>query len=133
MNEPLIEDSSPRIKIQRRATTIITTQRHFKIPVLEPKTFKANIISTCKYNCITFLPKNIFEQFSKAANLYFVLVAILQSIPQISISGGVPNILMPLSFVLSVSAVKDLLEDLKRRRSDREENMRFTYKRQGQD
>ena len=32
-----------------------------------------NKISTSKYNFITFLPKNLFEQFSKLANLYFLV------------------------------------------------------------
>ena len=37
-------------------------------------------------------------------------------------SGGVPNILLPLLFVLIVSAVKDAMEDNKRRKSDNTEN-----------
>ena len=32
-----------------------------------------NKISTGKYNVITFLPKNLFEQFSKMANMYFLV------------------------------------------------------------
>jgi phospholipid-transporting ATPase len=39
-------------------------------------------------------------------------------------SGGQPNILLPLVIVVSVSAIKDLLEDMKRRRADKEENER---------
>ena len=39
-------------------------------------------------------------------------------IPQISISGGFPVIFIPLSIVVSVSALKDLFEDLKRKKSD---------------
>lgn len=33
----------------------------------------SNKISTSKYNVVTFLPMNLFEQFSKAANLYFLV------------------------------------------------------------
>ena len=32
-----------------------------------------NSISTSKYTIITFLPKNLLEQFSKSANLYFLV------------------------------------------------------------
>jgi hypothetical protein len=41
------------------------------------------------------------------------------------VSGGIPNILLPLTFVVVVSAVKDALEDSKRKKSDREENERL--------
>ncbi|OMJ85156.1 hypothetical protein SteCoe_13546 [Stentor coeruleus] len=71
----------------------------------------------------------MIEQFSKSANVYFLVIAILQSVPQISVTDGIPNILLPLSFVLTVSAIKDLLEDVKRSNSDKEENIRPILKR----
>jgi hypothetical protein len=37
-----------------------------------------NRISTAKYNLITFLPKFLYEQFSKYANLFFLFTAIIQ-------------------------------------------------------
>ena len=37
-----------------------------------------NYISTSKYNVITFLPKNLFEQFQRIANAYFLFLLILQ-------------------------------------------------------
>ena len=58
------------------------------------------------------------------ANLYFLFIMVLQVIPPISISGGKPAILLPLLFVVIVSAVKDLFEDLKRHNSDTKENNR---------
>jgi phospholipid-transporting ATPase len=51
---------------------------------------------------------------------------VLQIIPQISITGGQPAILLPLMFVCAVSAVKDLFEDIKRHRADDQENNRKT-------
>jgi phospholipid-transporting ATPase len=42
----------------------------------------------------------------------------MQMIPQITISGGFPVIFIPLSFVVGVSAIKDIYEDLKRKKSD---------------
>ena len=49
---------------------------------------------------------------------------VLQIIPPISITGGQPAILLPLLFVVSVSAIKDLFEDIKRHRADDQENNR---------
>lgn len=83
---------------------------------------ETNKISTCKYTMWNFLPKNILLQFSKLANLYFLLVLALQVIKPISMSAGKPNILVPLIVVIGISAVKDLLEDLKRRKADKLEN-----------
>jgi len=42
--------------------------------------FVSNVVKTTKYNVLTFLPKNLFEQFSKAANMYFLVILILQYI-----------------------------------------------------
>lgn len=83
-----------------------------------------NKISTSKYTWYNMLPKIIIEQFSKMANLYFLIIAILQSIKEISYSGGQPVILLPLFFVVSINGIKDIFEDLKRKRSDDNENNR---------
>ena len=86
--------------------------------------FCGNTIRTTKYTWFTFIPKNLFEQFSKMANVYFIFIMILQIIPPISITGGQPAILLPLLFVVAVSAIKDLFEDIKRHRADAQENHR---------
>ena len=81
-----------------------------------------NKVKTSKYTIITFLPKNLFEQFCKMANVYFLLITLMQLIPVISISNGKPVMLLPLAFVIAVSMVKDIFEDYKRHRSDNQEN-----------
>ena len=40
--------------------------------------FVDNAIRTSKYTLLTFLPKNLLSQFSKAANLYFLLISFAQ-------------------------------------------------------
>jgi phospholipid-transporting ATPase len=109
-----------------RATTVHFEERKIDIPRPLGVYFMKNRIDTCKYNALTFLPKNMWEQFHKIANAYFLIVAVLQAIPEITVSEGIPTILLPLFFVLAASAVKDMLEDLKRRKSDTEENNRKT-------
>ena len=76
-----------------------------------------NHISTAKYNFATFLPKFLFEQFSKYANLFFLFTAGLQQIPNISPTNPYTTI-GPLIIVLLVSAGKELIEDYKRKKSD---------------
>eukprot|EP01103_Thecamoeba_quadrilineata_P017326 TRINITY_DN6093_c0_g1_i1.p1 TRINITY_DN6093_c0_g1~~TRINITY_DN6093_c0_g1_i1.p1 ORF type:complete len:1101 (+),score=172.56 TRINITY_DN6093_c0_g1_i1:38-3340(+) len=87
--------------------------------------FAGNGVSTTKYNLITFIPRNAFEQFQRVANFWFLLIAFLQLIPDVSPINPLASFL-PLAFVLGVTAVKEALEDLNRWRSDREVNNRKT-------
>ena len=71
---------------------------------------------------VTFIPKNIIEQFSKLPNVYFLLIGFLQMLPSITTSSGVPVIWAPLVFIVIVTALKDLFEDFKRHSQDNQEN-----------
>jgi phospholipid-transporting ATPase len=76
-----------------------------------------NHISTAKYNVVTFLPKFLFQEFSKYANLFFLFTAALQQIPNVSPTNRYTTI-GPLLVVLLVSAIKELVEDWKRKTQD---------------
>eukprot|EP01135_Chromosphaera_perkinsii_P001428 Nk52_evm12s168 gene=Nk52_evmTU12s168 len=85
--------------------------------------YPSNIIKTTKYNFYSFLPMNLYEQFKRIANVYFVLIAILNCLPAVSsFSPGLG--FFPVVFVLAVTAVKDWWEDHRRYKSDRETNNR---------
>lgn len=86
--------------------------------------FAGNSIRTAKYSIITFLPRNLFEQFHRVAYIYFLVIAVLNQLPQLAVFGRTASVL-PLSFVLLVTAVKDAYEDWRRHRSDRIENNRL--------
>ncbi|KAK1439400.1 hypothetical protein QVD17_05218 [Tagetes erecta] len=86
--------------------------------------FAGNSIRTAKYSVFSFLPRNLFEQFHRVAYIYFLIIAILNQLPQLAVFGRGASIL-PLSFVLLVTAVKDAYEDWRRHRSDRIENNRM--------
>lgn len=45
---------------------------------LSPASPQSNCIKTSKYNVLTFLPINLFEQFQEVANTYFFFLLILQ-------------------------------------------------------
>ncbi|KAE8636954.1 hypothetical protein XENTR_v10003224 [Xenopus tropicalis] len=85
--------------------------------------YATNAIKTCKYNIFTFLPLNLFEQFQRVANAYFVFLLILQLIPQVSSLSWFTTV-VPLVLVLAVSAVKDATDDYYRHKSDNQVNNR---------
>uniref|UniRef100_A0A8C8DMF2 Phospholipid-transporting ATPase n=1 Tax=Oryzias sinensis TaxID=183150 RepID=A0A8C8DMF2_9TELE len=73
--------------------------------------YAKNEIKTSKYNIITFLPLNLYVQFTRLANVYFLLLLILQLIPEIS---SLPwfTTAVPLVIVLSITGVKDANDDI---------------------
>uniref|UniRef100_A0A3P9JG78 Phospholipid-transporting ATPase n=1 Tax=Oryzias latipes TaxID=8090 RepID=A0A3P9JG78_ORYLA len=80
-----------------------------------------NRIKTTKYTVLSFLPKNLFEQFHRLANVYFVFIALLNFVPVVNTF--LPELaLAPVLFILSVTAIKDIWEDYRRHRSDMEIN-----------
>ncbi|XP_054163939.1 phospholipid-transporting ATPase VD-like [Oppia nitens] len=84
-------------------------------------TYANNRIRTTKYTVLTFLPKNLFEQFHRFANLYFLGIQLLNWVPGITAFAKEVQML-PFLFVLSVTAVKDIFEDYRRYRSDKKVN-----------
>eukprot|EP00048_Salpingoeca_helianthica_P003463 m.67574 g.67574 ORF g.67574 m.67574 type:complete len:1066 (-) comp12715_c1_seq3:47-3244(-) len=82
-----------------------------------------NGIFTSKYTLLTFLPKNLFEQFHRLANIYFLVLVILNWLPELNVFGKEISML-PLLLVLSATLVKDGIEDLRRHRLDDQLNLR---------
>merc|ERR1719288_218475 len=72
-----------------------------------------NFIKTSKYSLLTFIPLNLFEQFQRAANFYFLCLLILQLIPEISSLTPITTAL-PLFGVLSLTAIKYAYDDVDR-------------------
>jgi phospholipid-transporting ATPase len=81
-----------------------------------------NKITTSKYSPLTFFPHNLFFQITKTANIYFILITILQTIKPISLSGGIPTMLVTLVFVIVTSMIKDFIESYKLWKRDSLEN-----------
>eukprot|EP00759_Apiculatamorpha_spiralis_P001615 PhF_6_TR10576/c0_g1_i2/m.16864 len=79
--------------------------------------FPSNYIRTTKYTLFTFIPLNMWEQFSRLSNLFFLINMIISLIPGLSPVFPMTTIL-PLVVVVSVSSVRDALEDLARYQSD---------------
>ncbi|KAK2966366.1 hypothetical protein RJ640_021510 [Escallonia rubra] len=91
---------------------------------LKPHKYPNNYISTTKYNVATFLPKALFEQFRRVANLYFLLAAVL-SLTLTSLAPFSPaSMVAPLVFVVGISMLKEALEDWHRFLQDLNVNSR---------
>ncbi|XP_031339511.1 phospholipid-transporting ATPase DNF1-like [Photinus pyralis] len=80
-----------------------------------------NKVRTTKYTLLSFLPRNLLEQFHRVANLYFIFIVLLNWFPAIN-AFGKEIAMIPVLFVLGVTAVKDLFEDRRRHASDKRVN-----------
>uniref|UniRef100_A0A673CR61 Phospholipid-transporting ATPase n=1 Tax=Sphaeramia orbicularis TaxID=375764 RepID=A0A673CR61_9TELE len=72
------------------------------------------------YTIWNFVPKNLFEQFRRIANFYFLIIFLVQLMidtPTSPVTSG-----LPLFFVITVTAIKQGYEDWLRHKADNEVN-----------
>ncbi|KFO79234.1 putative phospholipid-transporting ATPase VB [Cuculus canorus] len=87
--------------------------------------YSGNRIRTTKYTLFTFLPQNLFEQFHRLGNLYFLFLAVLNFFPQMEVFHREITIL-PLVVVLLASMIKDVTEDYRKYQFDKMVNFSKT-------
>lgn len=89
--------------------------------------YPRNKIRTTKYTPLSFLPKNISNQFIKnVANIYFLVLIILGAFDIF----GVPSPILaavPLIVIVCITAIKDAIEDSRRTSTDMEVNNQTTH------
>ncbi|CAG2062929.1 unnamed protein product, partial [Timema podura] len=95
---------------QRRLMEPLASNRIIFVNRPQPTKYCNNHISTAKYSTISFVPSFLFEQFRRYSNCFFLFIALLQQIPDVSPTGRYTT-LVPLIFILSVSAIKEIVED----------------------
>ncbi|KAF5475521.1 hypothetical protein F2P56_007321 [Juglans regia] len=95
----------------------------------KPHKYPSNYVSTTKYNVVTFLPKSLFEQFRRVANLYFLLAAVL-SFTSLAPFSRI-SLVAPLVFVIGISMLKEAVEDWHRFLQDLNVNSRTVKARVG--
>ena len=88
-------------------------------PSLQP--FPANVIRNQKYSVLSFIPLVLFNQFKFFLNLYFLVMACSQFVPVLRI-GYLYTYWGPLGFVISVTMVREAIDDIRRWQRDREVN-----------
>ncbi|VTJ66445.1 Hypothetical predicted protein [Marmota monax] len=97
-------------QLEATARTIYLNQPHLN-------KFCDNQISTAKYSVLTFLPRFLYEQIRRAANAFFLFIALLQQIPDVSPTGRYTT-LVPFIIILTIAGIKEIVEDFKRHKAD---------------
>ena len=125
-NQNIYESKSKNSLLISNLSLISNKNSQYKFYINNPQknltfNFKPNKINTTKYNIITFFPKSLLLQFMRPANVYFLITAIIQCIPLIS-PLGYETAIFPILFVLSVSLIREGIEDYHRWQLDNEQN-----------
>ena len=112
-------DGSGNEKVDRRLVKFYETD----------KSHSGNMVTTAKYSLFPLsfhflIWKNLWEQFQRAANIYFLIISVIQVIPGLSPTGRFTT-LIPLCVVFVFTMLKDTWEDWKRRVQDRVVNNRM--------
>ncbi|XP_047963025.1 probable phospholipid-transporting ATPase 8 [Salvia hispanica] len=84
--------------------------------------YPRNYVSTTKYTALNFIPKSLFEQFRRVANIYFLVVACVSFSPLAPYSAY--SVLLPLLLVIGATIGKEAIEDWRRKKQDIEANNR---------
>ncbi|KAI8963107.1 phospholipid-translocating P-type ATPase [Daldinia sp. FL1419] len=96
-----------------------------KVPLIDERRdnhYVSNFIRSSRYTKWSFLPKQLYFQFSKLANFYFLIIAVLQLIPGLSTTGSFTT-LIPLLVFVSISMAKEGYDDYRRYVLDKTENL----------
>lgn len=83
--------------------------------------FCSNKVKSTKYTVISFFPVSLLNQLCNAINDFFIVNGILQYIPAFSTNNPLISII-PVSFVILLGMVFELVEDIKRYLQDRKDN-----------
>ncbi|KAI1164561.1 phospholipid-translocating P-type ATPase [Nemania serpens] len=86
------------------------------------KHYTTNTIRSNRYTILSFLPKQLFFQFGRLANFYFLVIGILQQVPGWSPTGRYTTLGPLIAFVALIMA-KEGWDDYRRYLLDREDNM----------
>lgn len=83
--------------------------------------FKRNKIRTAKYTPLSFIPKNLWFQLHNIANVYFIFIVILGIFSIFGVTN--PGLAaVPIIVILTITAIKDGIEDWRRTVLDNELN-----------
>jgi len=103
--------------------------------------FPSNTVCTSKYTVITFVPINLYEQFNKAANVYFLFISAVLFIGEQTFNGKslykesikAYSTFLTLAVMMAASAVMAAIDDFKRHKSDAQMNAQPASKVSGSD
>ena len=107
---------SPKHGLGTRRTVVASCSEDKQLKELL-ESYSNNKISTTKYSLFSFIPKNLFEQLHRFANIYFIFLAALNFVPVVNAFQAEISVI-PIVLVLAANAMKDLFEDYRRLKSD---------------
>uniref|UniRef100_A0A8C8HMG7 Phospholipid-transporting ATPase n=1 Tax=Oncorhynchus tshawytscha TaxID=74940 RepID=A0A8C8HMG7_ONCTS len=112
------QSSCPKDRLGRKRRTVVSSLTEDEELTEILKSYCSNKVTTTKYSFLSFIPKNLFEQLHRFANIYFIFLAALNFVPVVN--AFQPEIsIIPILLVLAVTAVKDLWEDYRKHKSDK--------------
>ncbi|KAJ3045970.1 hypothetical protein HK097_001086 [Rhizophlyctis rosea] len=83
--------------------------------------FIDNTVRTSRYTLISFIPCQLLAQFSKIANLYFLIVSALQLLPGVSPTGKYTTV-APLAVFVGLAMAREAWDDWQRSKQDTADN-----------
>ncbi|KAJ3178458.1 hypothetical protein HDU87_003532 [Geranomyces variabilis] len=101
---------------------------HVNVPIAPDQAriwWPPNKIRTAKYTPFTFIPRNLFEQFRRLANVYFLFTVIMQVFPDFAVTSPILAA-MPLMIIMGITGIKDGFEDWRRHKIDNTVNLAKT-------
>ncbi|KAM5355922.1 hypothetical protein ACJ41O_002568 [Fusarium nematophilum] len=119
--------------LRRKRVVASTDGRHIPLelehetPLIDTRrglSYVSNSIRTSRYTVWDFFPKQLFFQFSRVGNFYFLCVGVPQMVPGLSTTGSYTTIL-PLLFFVLLTIAKEGYDDYRRYCLDKVENAYF--------
>ncbi|XP_060728184.1 probable phospholipid-transporting ATPase VD isoform X1 [Tachysurus vachellii] len=120
------QDHSGRKLCGKRRTVVARCGPHWAEYQSISKGYQGNNIRTTKYTLLSFIPMNLFQQFHRAANIYFLALVLLNWVPVVE-AFQKEITMIPLVVVLTVIAFKDAIEDYRRYCYDQRINNNLTH------
>uniref|UniRef100_A0A671U3R4 Phospholipid-transporting ATPase n=1 Tax=Sparus aurata TaxID=8175 RepID=A0A671U3R4_SPAAU len=96
-------------------------------PEKREQRYPRNVINNQKYNFFTFLPAVLFNQFKYFFNLYFLLLACSQFVPELRL-GALYTYWVPLGLVLIITIMREAVEEIRCYLRDKEVNSQIYSK-----
>lgn len=125
------EQAQPR-PLEKKATTSVNINLNTTSEAQKASKYRDNKISTCKYRWWNFIFIFLFEQYQKVFNIFTLVVMICNSLDFANVVSN-STLIMPIVFVLALAAIRELIEDIGRARSDQySNNLKYQVIRGGQ-
>lgn len=131
------EDPAPANQVrlslsEKKAQTSVCVSLNTTSEAQKVAKYKNNKISTCKYRWWNFIFIFLFEQYQKVFNIFTLVVMICNSLDFANVVSN-STLIMPIVFVLALAAIRELIEDIGRARSDQySNNLKYQIIRGGQ-